>query len=64
MGEGRGNGKLQDGNLHITSFPWTTNEQQIYIRLQMRILKTRSLFLILENIIVFFFFNFWLQRIV
>ena len=28
MGEGRGNGKLQDGNLHITSFPWTTNEQQ------------------------------------
>ena len=30
MGEGRGNGKLQDGNLHITSFPWTTNEREVY----------------------------------
>ena len=48
----------------LQAFRGQQMNNKIYIRLQMRILKTRSLFLILENIIVFFLFNFWLQRIV
>lgn len=33
---GRGNGILQVETYTLQAFPWTTNEQQIYIRLQVK----------------------------
>ena len=62
MGGGGGNGKLQ-GEIHITSFPWTTNEREVYSCFIDEKLKFWSWFLYLENIIVIFSSNTWLQRI-
>ena len=50
-GEG-GNGKLQ-GETHITSFPWTTNEREVYICFIDEKLNFEVCFYILKTLLLF-----------